>query len=360
MNRHKKIKIKMKKKILLTIMLFISVFTFVSSIRVFAGPSDNAIDYLWGGSEEVADGLINGNESGLGWASMNNISSGDAFAYGVNIPSDGSPASGYAWSENVGWISFNPADVSDSNCPLSPAPCQSAHLNTATNKIEGWARIVSIKDALVIGNSGGWKGYIALGGAGVLDPGVSVSNIATGELSGYALSATDVPSLGTINYELGWIDFSKAKLTGLTPPVPPTVTLSAGPNPIILSPTKNLPQAVDLTWTVTDATSCTAVSTNGSWSGAISPSNGAYSVSVPVGTTSVTFTLDCNGPGGNDSGIVTVLVGCQNKACGVGDVCDTGAFVSTSTYTCNQECTMDSQCVSSPLAPSKYREVAPN
>ena len=64
----------------------------------------------------------------------------DSINYGVDIINQGSIGvfSGYAWSSNVGWISFNETDLS--SCP--GGACQ-AWLDFGTNKISGWAKVLS-------------------------------------------------------------------------------------------------------------------------------------------------------------------------------------------------------------------------
>jgi hypothetical protein len=81
------------------------------------------------------------------------------------------------------------------------------------------------------------------------------------------------------------------------PPVEPTVTLTANPTTIAAG------ESATLTWTSTNATSCTAFL---GWSGS-KPLNGSASVS-PTETT--TYQLDCTGPGGvgSDDALVTVTV----------------------------------------------------
>jgi len=88
--------------------------------------TDNVFGWAW--SENV------------GWISANCHSGGGAKNYGLNIGGDGT-LTGYAWSENVGWISFEPADVNGcNNC--SGAACQ-AKVDTAAasgnREITGWA-----------------------------------------------------------------------------------------------------------------------------------------------------------------------------------------------------------------------------
>jgi len=77
----------------------------------------------------------------------------------------------------------------------------------------------------------------------------------------------------------------------------PTVTISANPTAITLG------QSSTLTWSSTNATSCTA---SGDWSGSKTTSN---SESVTPGSTGTkTYTLTCSGPGGSGLNSATVTV----------------------------------------------------
>jgi hypothetical protein len=72
--------------------------------------------------------------------------------YGVNIDSSSGDFSGYAWSENLGWISFNRSDTGDP--PSNPYKNSGAiaRLNPGNGEVKGWARVLSI--------GGGWDGWI--------------------------------------------------------------------------------------------------------------------------------------------------------------------------------------------------------
>lgn len=87
------------------------------------------------------------------------------------------------------------------------------------------------------------------------------------------------------------------KLAAGGPPAP-TVTISASPATIALGSSSTL------TWSSTDATSCTA---SGAWAGTKATS-GSQSV-TPAATGSGTYTLTCTGAGGSGTGAATVTVG---------------------------------------------------
>ncbi len=85
----------------------------------------------------------------IGWIQMN-----PAFG-GAQVDDITGIFSGYAWSDNIGWINFAPA----SGFPETPN--ESAKLNLSTGQITGWVK------ALAASGSGGWDGWIKMrGGTG--------------------------------------------------------------------------------------------------------------------------------------------------------------------------------------------------
>lgn len=179
----------MKNKIIFALGIFLFVFVIMTpSVKA----ANNVIGWAGGWSQDMM-----GVFSGLGWISTNSTNQGGATAYGLNIPSDNTDVTGYAWSENVGWISFQPSDLV--GCPSSS--CSARRVN---DTVEGWARIVSIKTASLAGNAGGWSGWIKLH-SNSTDPvqyGITLPASGNGALGGYAWSD-----------ELGWISFSKASMS---------------------------------------------------------------------------------------------------------------------------------------------------
>jgi len=85
---------------------------------------------------------------------------------------------------------------------------------------------------------------------------------------------------------------------GGTPPALPTVSLSASPSVI----DAGQGQSSTLSWSSTDAASCTA---SGAWSGTRSAASGSENVSPGVTST---YTLTCTGDGGSASESVTITV----------------------------------------------------
>jgi hypothetical protein len=193
--------------------------------------------------------------------------------------------SGYAWSENIGWVDFGPS------AGFPAAPNYGAKADLTTGKVTGWAKAVEGGSA----QSGGWDGWIKMSGS-VPDYGVSIDLVGTGNFSGWAW-ASDV---------VGWIAFSGDTSgagggdykVSITPIVftPPTLDFSASPNPVAYN------TASTLTWSSANATACTA---SGDWSGAKAVSG---SQSTGNFTSSKTYTLSCTGLGGTVIKSVTVTI----------------------------------------------------
>jgi len=82
--------------------------------------------------------------SNIGWISFNNCTSAttgcSGFSYGVSMdPTNISGyynLSGYAWSSNIGWISFTNGDLSASSCLTTCQP----KVNVTTGAFSGWAK----------------------------------------------------------------------------------------------------------------------------------------------------------------------------------------------------------------------------
>jgi len=257
----------MRQKSILIISLIIvfSIIGIGSVLFVKAGIDYNVSGWLWGGTTE--DGSNNPNKStGLGWIST------QGNLYGLSIPSNDGPVNGYAWSENIGWIDFQPPG------PYPTNPSYSA--KREGNKLTGWARILSIKEAAKNDNSGGWQGWIKLSGTAQNSSpyGVDVDP-ATGKLSGYAWSD-----------ELGWIRFDNTSTPSLT------CTFSA--NPSLIRPYGKS----TLSWNCEGADRCTIDQGIGS----VNNISGSKEVKPHLTTI---YTLSCsNNKGANGSWQAKVIV----------------------------------------------------
>ncbi len=120
----------------------------------------------------------------IGWISFSctDLGTCGTSQYGVDMDDASGVLSGYAWSDNIGWISFNAADVS--GCPSGS--CTPTVNSDGT--VSGWAKALSANSA------DGWDGWISLHGSGY---GVQY-NDSTGFFSNFAWGSDVV----------GWISFN--------------------------------------------------------------------------------------------------------------------------------------------------------
>jgi hypothetical protein len=157
------------------------------AMSLLAHTSDSATGWLWGGSDDGA-----GITTGLGWISMNNTNQGGSVLYGVDVPLSNGNLSGYAYSENMGYLAFDNSAGYLTGCP--DGDCRAYREG---NSLKGWARFVEIADAGT--NAGGNTGWIHLSGVAQDGTSYGVSINTDGSFSGYAWSD-----------EFGAIDFSPA------------------------------------------------------------------------------------------------------------------------------------------------------
>ncbi len=172
--------------------------------------ADNSTDYLWmctgwdGGTTASCSSPIppTGPDELMGWAWSSNIgwisfNSKNSNSGGGNyqvIIEDTGALDGYAWSSNIGWIRFNP---SESGCPTGSCPPM---VNLTTGAVTGWARVLS---------DGNW---IELSGTNHASPvsngtgGVTL-NTTTKVFNGYAWESDYI----------GWLSFNANSST--VPPV---------------------------------------------------------------------------------------------------------------------------------------------
>ncbi len=144
----------------------------------------------------------------VGWISLNCTDvSCSSSNYGVTVNLSTGNFSGYAWSEIVGWINFAPTSGFPEAplygaCVDSPSPITAEACNGIGNyRVAGWARVVACETP---GACNGWDGWIKLGeadGSWGTSTGTQVKiNSSTLELEGWAWGS-DV---------IGWISFNCA------------------------------------------------------------------------------------------------------------------------------------------------------
>ncbi len=150
----------------------------------------------------------------VGWISFNGTST-DNSPYQVSYNSNTGNLSGYAWSDGIGWVSFNQT----TGCPSGT--CQ-PNINISTGAVTGWARACAgTYDGICGGGTftyytppsgpttttdsriDGWDGWISLSGTNYPSPtpngtrGVTYAS-STGNITGYAWGSDVV----------GWISFA--------------------------------------------------------------------------------------------------------------------------------------------------------
>ncbi|MBV9159608.1 MAG: hypothetical protein JO019_03375 [Candidatus Kaiserbacteria bacterium] len=215
----------------------------------------------------------------IGWISLNCATGGptgnnicNTSNYKLTVDQNGK-VSGYAWSDNVGWISANDGTNGTPN-DLAGCPSNPCWAKFNSGQLTGWLRALAGTSA----SAGGWDGWISLSGSNPTY-GVSESN---GIVTGYAWGGTNV----------GWIDFSGSS------PFGPACTLTPSQSNIVRGNTTSL------NWTSSNANS-----------GTINPGNltaspvASGSVGVQPNATT-TYTATFTGSGGNSQCQATINVSC--------------------------------------------------
>lgn len=229
----------------------------------YAGSLDSLSGFAW--------------SSNIGWISFNCTSDGSCpggTGYGVNIDPTTGNFSGYAWSDSIGWISFNQT----TGCPESGCTTQ-PNMNLSTGAVTGWAKALTA-------NGSGWDGWIKLAGA-TPDGNVYGPVLSGGTFVGYSWGS-DV---------IGWMSWSGVVSA-------PSITASLLVNGLT-SVTIDSGQSATLSWSSTNATSCT---TSGTWWPGGTPTSGSASTGVLTSTQS--YQINCSGLSGGpvNSNLVTVTV----------------------------------------------------
>lgn|GEM_PF-2868262 len=251
----------------------------------------------------------------IGWIDFNceNTSSCGSNQWGVQYNQD-QTLTGYAWSDNIGWIQFGgfpgfPPGFGGVGTTAVNAEIQGAQLM-------GWVRAVGgvapgendgfTYNICLPGNpcpatysptlgagSDGWDGWVALSGNGW---GVTYDS-STGSLDGFAWG-DDV---------IGWVDFVNVVIT------PDTAIVNITANPLVVAPDNNGDYYTDLTYSAPSSssfTSCTATTIDNQgnpvtipiWNGGVTtpvPGGAGITVSgVTVPTDPTRYEIACETAGG--------------------------------------------------------------
>ena len=193
--------------------------------------------------------------SNIGWISFNctNDEGSSCVKYGVNKNTTTGYLTGYAWSPNIGWIQFGGL----SGWPTGSGTTADNAKITGSN-LTGWAKALSGGDG-----SSGWDGWIALSGTGY---GVTLDSNSS------APSSCPSTECAWGSEVVGWIDFS-----GVVVEAAPTIDLTAS------APTQNtaiIGTAQTFTSTITNSGNTTTgasfynslqVATGAGGAGAVTP-----------------------------------------------------------------------------------------
>lgn len=204
------------KYFIVSVMVLVIIFSVDFNINrgsVEASVSHNLSGYAWSDT--------------IGWISFNctDTNSCGTSDYGVGVSESNGTLFGYAWSSNIGWITFNQNE-------LSGCPSGSCIASLSNGTLTGWAHVLSSQDA----ESGGWDGWISLDGDNY---GVTFDEN-TNEFSGFAWGSAIV----------GWVDFNS--LYGGVINTDLEVSLTVSDNNISEG------DPVTITWTSTLATECSS------------------------------------------------------------------------------------------------------
>lgn len=243
-------------------------------------------------SDAKADSPINLNgyawSDNIGWLSFNssNPGAGSGASYAVTLATSSNIGTfgGYAWSDNIGWVSFQNGDGSH---PV-------ATVNLSTGIVNGWARACAGTvngDCVSADRTDGWDGWIELSGTnhptqsgltGIANSNQGVSyNSESKSFSGYAWGSDVV----------GWLAFYTSVPGGKVTVVDPTTSTT------LVGVCVTTPTGSGVTWSIQNV------------SGGTDPysykwNNGA-STTDPTGVTSLTTP----GSSGDTPTVPTVMIG---------------------------------------------------
>jgi DNA-binding beta-propeller fold protein YncE len=171
----------------------------------------------------------------IGW-----IDFSPATTNGGVIVGSGGNLTGYAWSENIGWIKFGGL--------TTPFPTDTGTLSQnaqiVLGKLVGWVRAcagtINSDCSTMTSRTDGWDGWISLGGA---NHSISLNGV---DFSGFAWGSDNI----------GWIDFSGVKLSTLAPI---TISFSGTPTSVASGNSTNI------YWSTSGADSCEITKNSSPW-----------------------------------------------------------------------------------------------
>lgn len=131
-------------------------YNYTGATQQSSGPTSGTSELSgWAWSSNIGWISFNSNDSGTG----NGGSGKSSVAYEVDLStttgSSYATFSGYAWSPNLGWLSFQPSDAASCGGGASALVDSNGNL---VGQVSGYARVVS-----EIGRTDGWDGCVSLG-----------------------------------------------------------------------------------------------------------------------------------------------------------------------------------------------------
>lgn len=212
----------------------------------------------------------NSSISGYAWSSNIGWISFSGSGYGLTVSPTGE-ITGYAWSPNIGWVSANSTNLAG----CASAPCTATI--DSSGALQGWLRAISGSTA----QSGGWDGFIRLSGSNY-----GPVRQSDGTFSGYAWGSDVV----------GWLNFQYASTDYAAEPVADLKVRKVGEttwqDSLSIQPTDE----IELSWnqsSTANTSSCQAVPPAYNFSTAGATSGIDSSVDEPVGNTSNVYRLIC-------------------------------------------------------------------
>ncbi|MDP2655268.1 MAG: hypothetical protein Q8P17_01770 [bacterium] len=254
----------------LSVLIVVLAFLVLASVSVYPGWLN--VSPVHAGSEQDFSGFAWSDN--VGWISFNctDIGTCSTSDYGLNLANNGN-LSGYVWGDNIGWISFN----ANNGCPESGCVTQ-PKLNKSSGTISGWVRACV---GTVNGNctgasrSDGWDGWIKL--SGTTPDGTPYGPIYSNDtFTGYSWGSDVV----------GWLSWGGTGYAVVTAHCTAFLTVS----PTTVEQNQN----VTLTWSVTRGQSCASTCTGSGFDtgGDIS---GSVAATVPPSPPSTSYALTCTG-----------------------------------------------------------------
>lgn len=232
----------------------------------------------------------------------------DTSSYGVSVDPASGILSGFAWSSNIGWISFDEVGGCPGGTSCTP------RIDLDDGELHGWARVLAGND------SSGWDGWISLNCGNVGGSAACSSLLGGSNYKAIYDSSTGIISgFGWGDEIVGWMKFAGPTYSVVVDLDQPTVVLTVDDPEYC--PTDPAPI---LGWNATDMVSCIASATNAdpAFTGPV-PLTGTVAVAPSSPETSYTLTcLDAAGEEYADS--VTINYG----SCGSSLVLSAESFAS--------------------------------